>query len=377
MRIAKNKTQLISEAPSLRFMLVVDLMDGDVILEKEGKALLSLALNAEGSVIAKIETPLGALTLIGENAKGKEVILTASYARYGLYIGGVLTDEDFFLAPLDYIGATVHAGSFMHFEAGYEYHAMTESAIVENAAPAFDGFCPYGNGMALRAPYPTVIKDRLHLFYLDERREGKAKSGMGANRLCALFTEDGEHISSAPVALPIDSVEEKRIVDAAAVTVGERTYLYYLVDYRTHRALSAAVSDDGYSFIKTGLDIVIPETDNAALDSLGAFLMGDEVYLVFTKEGTPYIAESNDLLYFKEPRALALGGGVTHLYALPYADRVVYFAEMNGKTVYAHEGEAWKILPTDARNARPVFFKGKGYLFAEENGKLAASDFSI
>ncbi len=377
MRIAKNKTQLISEAPSLRFMLVVDLMDGDVVLEKEGKALLSLALNEEGTVFAKLQTPLGCITLSGENAKGKEVILTASYARYGLYISGVLTDEDFFLAPIDYVGATVHAGSFMHFEAGYEYHAMSESAIVENAAPAFNGFCPYGNGMALRAPYPAVIKDRLHLFYLDERREGSVKSGMGANRLCALFTEDGESVHSAPVALPIDSIEEKRMLDATAVTVGERTYLYYLVDYRTHRALSAAVSDDGYSFIKTGLDIVIPNTDNAALDSLSAFLKDGKVFLSYTSEGKAYIAESDDLLYFKAPRALDLGEGISHIYALPYADSVVYFAEKDGKTVHAHEGEGWKPLRTENKSVRPIFFKGKGYLFGERNGTLTASEFSL
>ena len=377
MRIAKNKTQLIDEAPSLRFMLVVDLMDGDVILKKGGKALLSLALNEKDEVVAQIWTPAGLITLLGENAKGKEVILTASHARYGLYINGVLTDEDFFLAPLDYIGATVHAGSFMHFEAGYEYHAMTESAIVENVAPVFDGFRPYGNSMALRAPYPTVIKGRLHLFYLDERREGKAKSGMGANRLCALFTEDGEHISTAPVALPIDSIEEKRMVDASAVTVGERTYLYYLVDYRAHRALSAAVSDDGYSFIKTGLDIVIPRVDNAALDSLAAFVKNGKVYLAYTRGGKAYIAESDDLLYFKSPSALNLAEGVSHIYALPYADRVVYFAEKDGKTVYAHEGDAWRTLPTDFKGARPVFFHGKGYLFGEKNGALAASEFSL
>ena len=83
MRIAKNKTQLIDEAPSLRFMLVVDLMDGDVRLEKEGKTLLSLALDGEGSVVAKIETPLGEITLDDvktELRNGSRVLL---FVRHG------------------------------------------------------------------------------------------------------------------------------------------------------------------------------------------------------------------------------------------------------------------------------------------------------
>lgn len=377
MRIAKNTKQLLNEAPSLRFMLVVDLMDGDVTVEKEGKALLSLSLNGGSTVTASLNTPVGLITLSGENARGREVILTASHARYGLYIDGVLTDEDFFLSPIDYLGAIVHAGSFMHFEAGYEYHAMSESAVVDDAAPAFNGFRPAGNGMALRAPYPVIIKDRLHVFYLDERREGRAKGGMGANRLCALFTENGERIMSAPVALPIDSVEEKRMVDAAAVTVGERTYLYYLVDYRTHRALTAAVSDDGFSFLKTGLDIEIPTVQNAEIDSLSAFCRNGEVFLAFTRAGVPYTCRSIDLLRFEEPIPLALSEGVTHIYALPHADKTVFFAEKSGETVYACEGETWHFLSCEAHLARPVLFGGKWYLFGEKNGALACFEFSL
>ncbi len=377
MRIAKNTTQLITEAPSLRFMLVVDLMDGDVTLEKEGKTLLSLALDDEGRAVARIFTPAGEIILYGENAAKKEVILTASYARYGLYVNGVLLDEDFFLSPINYIGATVRAGSFMHFEAGYEYHSMPESAIVENVADTLDGFRPVGRGMALKRPYPTVIKNRLHVFYLDERRGGEVKQGMGANRLCALFTEDGTHIHSAPIALPIDSIEEKRIVDASAVTVGERTYLYYLVDYRSHRTLTAAVSDDGFSFIKTGLDIVIPAVQNAAIDSISAFIKNEKVCLAFIRDGAAYLAESDDLLYFKAPRPLALTDAVTHLYALPYADDTVFFAQRNGKAVYAREGEDWTALRNAPSNARPVFFGGKGYLFSEKDGCLSVDSFAF
>ena len=377
MRIAKNTTQRIDEAPSLRFMLVVDLMDGDITVEKEGKTLLSLALNQEGSVIASLFTPKGCITLEGENAAKKEVILTASYARYGLYVNGVLLDEDFFFAPIDYIGATVKAGSFMHFEAGYEYHSMPESAIVENVTEGFDGFRPYGKDMALKRPYPTVIRNRLHVFYLDARREGRVKKGMGAHRLCALFTEDGEHICSAPIALPIDSIEEKAVVDATAVTVGERTYLYYLVDYRSHRALTAAVSDDGFSYVKTGLDIEIPSVDNAGITSISTFMQNGEVFLAYTVSGKPYIAKSIDLLHFAPPRPLALDGDIDGIFALSCTDKAVYFAQRNGESVYGEENGAWRGLSTAYKNARPVFFDGKYTLFGEENGTLKTEAFTL
>lgn len=377
MRIAKNTTQLISEAPSLRFMLVVDLMDGDVTLEKEGNTLLSLALDGEGSVHATLNTPCGTVTLVGADAKGKEVILTASYARYGLYVGGVLLDEDFFLSPIDYIGATVKAGSFMHFEAGYEYHSMMESAIVRDIRDALDGFRPVGREMSLSRPFAVPMRDRLHLFYLDVRRGGSVKCGAGANRLCALFSEDGKSFHNAPIALAIDSVEEKRMVDASPVTVEDRTYLYYLVDYRTHRALTAAVSDDGFSYLKTGLDIEIPGVDNRDITSVSVFAHGEDVFLAYTAKGCAYITKSIDLLHFEPARPLRLSGGVDNLYAASVDGKTVFFAEREGKTVYAAEGEPWKPIGVELENARPLLFGDMHLYVGTENGALKTCPFSL
>ena len=142
MRIAKDTEIRLTEAPSLRFLLVIDVMDGDVLFEKDGDTLVCIRL-AENDVYADILYPDGRRkTLCGENAKGQEVILTAGYARMGLYVGGVLLDEDFFYAPLDYRDAKITAGSFMHFEAGYEYHSADESAIVEGVTDTLDGYRP-------------------------------------------------------------------------------------------------------------------------------------------------------------------------------------------------------------------------------------------
>ena len=240
MRIAKNTELILTDAPTLRFLLVVDVMDGAVTLSREGDVLISLALEGD-DVLAALSYPGGRqATLRGENARGKEVILTAGYARMGLYVGGALWDEDYFFAPIDYKDATVKAGSFMHFEAGYEYHSTEESAIVECLTDKLDGYALSGFRHTLFRPLPTVIGNRLHVTYLDERHGGRAKDGRGAHKLCAMFSDDGEIFHGAPIALGIDNVREEDFRDAALLRHGERYYLYYIVKYPTATALSCA-----------------------------------------------------------------------------------------------------------------------------------------
>ena len=306
MRIAKNKTQLITEAPTSRFMLVIDAMDGDVILQKAGCELISIALDANETVSVRLLTPEGIILLKGKNARHKEVILTASYARFGLYVGGLLTDEEFFLSPIDYKDSEIIAGSYMHFEAGYEYHSMAESGVVENAAKSFDGFRPpFGNDMTLLSPVPVRIGERMHVFYRDERRGGKAKTGMGANRVCALFTENGSDLHSAPIALPIDSVEEKKMCSFSPICVAGRTYLYYVVDYRSSRALSCAVSEDGFSFVKTGLDVEIQGVENSNVSSVCLSADGDDVYLYYGGWGHLVLCRmSEDMKSYTDPQEI-------------------------------------------------------------------------
>ncbi len=378
MRIAKNTKLTLTEAPSARFMLVVDAMDGEITLKKDGRLLLSLSLDTEGCVTARICPEGEEIVLKGEGAFHKEVIVTSSYARFGLYVNGALVDEDFFLTPLDYLGAELEAGSYMHFEAGYEYHSMPESAIVEDVAPSFDGFRPYGNGMALLSPRPALIGERLHVFYFDERREGSVKKGMGANRLCALFTPDGTRVHSAPIALPIDSVEEKKMVDASALTVEGRTYLYYLVDYRSFRALSCAVSDDGFSYIKTGLDVDIPFADNTKLGSVCALTLDGVSALLYTEGGRAYLAESKDLLHFERPRHLAFADGVAHLSALVLPDGILFVGERDGGTVYAFgENASWKPFPSRLSTPRPILYRGELTAFGTQNGTLATEPLEL
>lgn len=365
MRIAKNTTITLTEAPTSRFLLVVDLMDEDVLLTKEGDTLLTLSLS-ENAVIATIAYPDGRqVTLCGEGARGREVILTAGYARMGLYVDGVLLDEDFFFTPLDYLGATVTAGSFMHFEAGYEYHSARESAIVENLTDSLDGYRPVGEAYGVLRALPSVIGNRLHLMYLDERREGAAKDGRGAHRVCAMFSDDGVTFHGAPVSLGIDNVREDDILDAALLRHEGRYYLYYLVKYATYTALSCAVSEDGFSYQKTGLDVEIAGVDNRKISAISV-TGGNIPRLYFVMDGEAYYAESIDLLRFAAPVSFGVS-----------AERVFFtestlFIAVDGKLCRATEGAHSPV--TDApHEAVPVFYQGKWQYIGTRDGAFALS----
>ncbi len=324
MRIAKNTELTLTEAPTSRFLLVIDVMDGDVLLERAGNSLIHIRL-IDADVHATLCYPDGReKTLIGEAARGKEVILTAGYARMGLYVGGVLLDEDFFFAPLDYQDATVKAGSFSHFEAGYEYHSADESAIVEGVTDALDGFQPVGRCRTVTRVIPTAIGDRLHLLYLEGRTHFEQGKDKDAHKLSALFTDDGVTFHGAPIALGIDNVREADILDAALLRKDGRYYLYYTVAYETHRALTCAVSEDGFSFMKTGLDVEIAGVKNADISSI-ALLDAPTPCLCFVVEGRAYFAESIDLLHFKAPTAIDI----------PTVDKVIPI----GDDLYAQKGE--------------------------------------
>lgn len=363
MRIAKNTTITLTEAPTSRFLLVVDLMDGDVLLTKEGKTLLTLSL-AENDVRAELRYPDGrSATLIGRGARGREVILTAGYARMGLYVDGVLLDEDFFFTPIDYKDATVTAGSFMHFEAGYEYHATSESAIVENLTDSLDGYRPVGEEYRVQSVCPTVIGERIHLLYLDERHEGRAKDGRGAHKACAMFSDDGVTYHGAPIALGIDNVREDDMPDAALLRHEGRYYLYYLVKYATHTALSCAVSEDGFSYQKTGLDVEIAGVDNRRITAI-SITGGDTPRLYFVMDGMAYVAESIDLLHFSAP--VSLGVSAERIFCV----QNTLFAQRDGMLCRMTEGTATPIAGIPA-GAVPLFYRGKWQYIGVRDGAFA------
>jgi len=352
MRIAKNTELTLVEAPTSRFLLVIDVMDGDVLLEKEANALIHIRL-IDADVHATLRYPDGReKTLIGEAARGKEVILTAGYARMGLYVGGVLLDEDFFFAPIDYKDATVKAGSFMHFEAGYEYHSADESAIVEGVTDALDGFQPVGRCRTVTRVIPTAIGDRLHLLYLDGRTHFEQGRDKTAHKLSAMFSDDGVTFHGAPIALGIDNVRECDILDAALLKKDGRYYLYYIVEYASYRTLSCAVSEDGFSYQKTGLDVEIPYVKNADITSVSV-ADGPTPRLYFVADGNAFFAESIDLLRFAPPTPLAL----------PTVDKVIPM--QNGDVYAQREEKLYRVLDgvlTPVENAPhlayPVFHHG-------------------
>lgn len=364
MRIAKNTEITLSDRPTLRFLLVIDVMDGDLLLQKEKDTLIHVRL-AENDVLATLFYPDGReKTLYGKDAKGKEVILTAGYARMGLYVGGVLFDEDFFFTPIDYQGARLTAGSFSHFEAGYEYHSGDESAIVEHLTDTLDGYTLKGYAHTVCRVLPTVIGERLHLYYLDGRTHLAAKGDKNAHKLSAMFSDDGEVFHGAPIALAIDNVRENDITDAALLKREGRYYLYYLVKYATHPALSCAVSEDGFSFMKTGLDVEIAGVDNKKITAI-AIADGDTPRLYFVAEGKALCAESIDLLHFTVPTALAI----------PPVDKVIPLKDalyaQKGSALYRVENGALTPVENAPRDAYPVFYRGALRFIGVENGAFA------
>lgn len=365
MRIAKNTEITLTECPTLRFLLVIDVMDGEVLLEKKGETLVHIRLR-ENDVLATLSYPDGReKTLLGRDARGKEVILTAGYARMGLYVGGALLDEDFFYTPIDYKDAIVKAGSFMHFEAGYEYHSADESAIVENLTDALDGYALAGHAHALTRPLPTVTRERLHLLYLSGRTHAEEGKDKTAHKLSSMFSDDGKHFHGAPIALSIDNVREEDIEDAALLLREGRYYLYYLVKYKAYRTLSCAVSEDGFSFIKTGLDVEIAGVDNKSVTAI-SILDGDTPRLYFVAHGKAFYAESMDLLHFAPPVPLSL----------PAVDKVIPL--QNGDAYAQKEGRLYRImdgalLPVAHAPllAFPVFYRGSLCVIGIENGAFA------
>lgn len=364
MRIAKNTT-LTLETGAPRFLLVADAFDGEIRMEKEGKTLLSLRPLAGKAGEVEVEYLAGdgqMLTLRAEGGVGHEVILTQGYARLGLYVEGRLEDEEFFLQPFDFAGATLHAGTFMHFEAGYEYHSMTESGVMTTYPGFLSNFRPIGRDMRVLSVTPALFGDRLHLFYLDSRRDGRVKGGRGAHRFCAAFTQDAKTFCNAPMALPIDSVEEYSMVDAAALEEGGRYYLYYLVDTAKGRMLSCAVSEDGFSFRKTGLSVEIPGADACVMTSLAVERRGKEIYLLYTANGQAYAAKSRDLLYFCKPEVLFPGPGILSVASVPGDTGYIIQTEKEGYTVYRPGQKNAPPLPQHLTAPRLVRFFGGIYV---------------
>ena len=365
MRVAKNTEVILSEAPTSRFLLVVDYMDGDVLIE--GKDCVPVRLSLVGDdVHVSLRYPDGReKTLLGENARAKEVILTAGYARMGLYVAGVLLDEDYFFTPIDYKDAVFRAGSYSHFEAGYEYHSADESAIVEGVTDTLDGFRPVGRCRTIPRAIPTAVGDRLHLFYLDGRSHFERAGDKNAHKLSAMFSDDGVTFHGAPVALGIDNVREMDLTDAALLKKEGRYYLYYTVTYEGYRALTCAVSEDGFSYIKTGLDVEIAGVDNAAVTAISV-LDGENPRLYFIASGEAYYAESIDLLHFSAPVCIDL----------PPVDRVIPLGDalyaQKGGVLYRAEGGELSPVENAPQNAYPVIHGGKlRYIGTEDNAFIS------
>ncbi len=304
MRIKKGESVLLSPAASCRFLMVVDCLTEPVTVTKAGKTVIRIALTENEDVTAEVLYRDGKrATLRGENAKGREIILTQGDAHLVLYVNGVLMDEDFFFAPIDYADATLTAGSFSHFEAGYLYHSMWESAVGGVTFPSLDDLVPLGRNNEIKRCFTATVADRTQLFYF-LKTEGKEKCGKGATRLFQVQLMEDGGVVSLPIALPIDEIDEKGVKDAALLWHEGRGYLYYVMERDGGNRLSCAVSEDGYSFLKTGLDVEIPTVDGHTVTAVSV-TGGETPRLFFTANGKELYADSIDLLHFSTPHTLS------------------------------------------------------------------------
>ena len=377
MRIKRDSVQHI-EANAPRFLLVADAMDGEILIEKDEEALLRLSVTEEGQLTLTATYSGGeVLRLEAEGAYRREVIVTQGYARLALYVDGVLLDEDFFLGEMDFGGADIKTKTFMHFEAGFEYHSAMESTpLADLFSDLPDGFRPIGREMSVLSVRPALLGDRLHLLYIDCRRGGKVKSGLGAFRVQALYTENGTSFGTAPVAVPVDSKEEYGALDAHAVWENGRGYLYYLCRQKEGVSLKVAVSEDGYSFLKTGLDAEVPALSPEKITALCLWKDGGRVRLMYAEDGRLYAADSVDLLRFAAPKPIASPVPVDDFqlfaqngvaYALLRNENGVFLSSLEKDTLGEPVPQA-----LDMEKPRAISYQGRLYLFGVKNGALCA-----
>ena len=155
------------------------------------------------------------------------------------------------------------------------------------------------------------------------------------------------------------------LLDAALLKQAGRYYLYYIVRYENRRALTCAVSEDGFSFIKTGLDVEIPGVDTQKLSSVSV-LDGEAPRLYFVAGGEAYYAESIDLLHFEAPVPLKLSAVDK---VIPFAKNDLY-ARKEGK-LFRVENGALSLVENAPALAHPVIYREELLYFGIEEGAFA------
>ncbi len=369
MRIKKGESVVLPAAANHRFLMVVDCLTAPVTVTKDGNILIQITLAENDGVCAALVFSDGKkIVLRGENAKGREIILTQGDAHVVLYVDGILMDEDFFFAPIHYADATLFAGSFSHFEAGYLYHSMWESAVGGMAFPSLDALAPLGHGNVITDCFAAAVGERTQLFYF-VKSGGNEKCGKGALRLFdAEITADGRLVS-LPIALPIDEISEKGVKDATLLWHEGRGYLYYLMEKDGGTVLSCAVSEDGYSFLKTGLDVEIADVENETVTSLTA-CGGQTPRLYFVAKGKSYFAESIDLLHFSAPVSLSVvtDHGAEKVMPVVSARGTSLFFRKESLLYRLTENGAEKVL--SEKDCYPLLEGDKLYLYSVAKGKI-------
>ena len=132
------------------------------------------------------------------------------------------------------------------------------------------------------------------------------------------------------------------------------------------------MSEDGFSYAKTGLDVEIPTARAQDMRAVSVYEADGAVYLVYATAEGVFRAKSRDLLYFDPPTRLLPLEGVTGLHAAGDGARTYLFVDTaEGTRLYTVKGQemtAASCLPVGTRGA---FYRGAWQLFSVgEQGEM-------
>lgn len=236
---------------NIKLSFKLDKLPCYAISHKNGRKTLEMqAFDGEISVDVQYDyerRPLRLLAKVKENDV-VEVILMPH--RIELYVGGVLTDEEWPSGSrLFALGDEISSNIGIRAEEYNKPKAEEPSVIsvFENA----EGWYP-GNGVFVGDCMPYRRGEEYHILYLKDRHHHGSKWSLGAHQWEHISTSDFKTWSIHPMAVPITDPSEGSICTGSWIKDGDKEYLYYTI--RMGRGAPApirrSVSYDGYHFEK-------------------------------------------------------------------------------------------------------------------------------
>ena len=175
--------------------------------------------------------------------------------RAALYSGEALIDEDWPIGTLpDKLYGTVFPGVVITGDVGFDeaYLARGEDRIF--ASPG--EYRPSGTDTSCGdcMPYTDPADQRVHLFFLYDRRHHKSKYGLGAHQWGHMSTSDGRLWQTEPMAIAVEEQWEGSVCTGSVIEDKGLYFAFYAVRMsdRSPARLTCAISEDCRHFKKTG-----------------------------------------------------------------------------------------------------------------------------